>query len=570
MKTKIIIINVLLFVGLVFNSCEKDLDLYPKDRLSESTFLLNAEQYKLFASQFYFNLPTVGTGIDRDYLSDIITSMNLNTVSNGSYFPTPSSGLWSSSYSIIRNTTYLVEKSLVANDDLKSSIQQYVGEARFFRAMAYFNLYRDFGGVPIIDKVLDVNDDDLIYGPRRTREEVVNYILSDLNDAISLLASEANISGNDKGRISKEAALSFKARVALFEGTWRKYRGENGNDLLDMAIEASFPVINGVQFELFNRADVLGNENYRYLFILDKVQSNPANITKANCSEFILRNRYDNNFRGAPSISAHGMPSATRKFVDLFLCTDGLPIEKSPLFQGRLTVGSEFENRDPRMNSIIQKPLTHFWASYPPEYSRNWSNSSAGGVEWDVSFGRATTTGYFPVKFLTEISGPLGYDYPVIRLAEVLLIYAEAKFERNGSISDDDLNISINKLRARAGLPGLTNAFVSSNGLDMKVEIRRERTVELFLEGFRYDDLRRWKTAEVEMPQPLRGVQFTGTQYAIDSRWSETEFAALDFDGTVIVETAGQRKFEEKHYLFPIPTRQILLNPQLTQNSGWE
>ncbi|MEN6463475.1 MAG: RagB/SusD family nutrient uptake outer membrane protein, partial [Syntrophomonas sp.] len=239
MKTKIIILNVLLFVGFVFSSCEKGLDLYPQDRLSESTFLLNAEQYKLFASQFYFNLPTVSSGISRDNLSDILANMNLNTVSNGSYFPTPSSSLWSSSYSIIRNTTYIVEKSLVANDDLKSSIQQYVGEAKFFRAMAYFDLFKDFGEVPIIDKVLDVNDDDLIYGPRNTREEVVSYILTDLNDAISLLLSESNISGNDKGRISKEAALSFKARVALFEGTWRKYRGENGNDLLDMAIEAS-------------------------------------------------------------------------------------------------------------------------------------------------------------------------------------------------------------------------------------------------------------------------------------------------------------------------------------------
>jgi len=159
-------------------------------------------------------------------------------------------------------------------------------------------------------------------------------------------------------------------------------------------------------------------------------------------------------------------------------------------------------------------------------------------------------------------------DLPVIRYAEVLLVNAEASFERNSSITDEVLDLTINKLRERAGIEKLSNDFVTSNGLDMRTEIRRERTVELYMESQRFDDLRRWKTAEIEMPQALKGVLWTGTQYETDPQWSSVVFP-LDTDGSIIIEDASQRSFEEKHYLFPLPTRQLLLNPQLEQNPGW-
>lgn len=557
-------------IAIFLSSCEKKLDLFPQTNYSESTFFETPEQFKLFANQFYYQLPDVNYGSGRENYSDLrATFGGANNVSNSSYSPSPGSGLWSGSYATIRNTTYLIQKAEEIEETLKNQVTTYIAEARFFRALAYYNLYKDFGGVPIIDKVLDLDDEELLYGARNDRSEVVDYILNDLDAAIGFLPEENSIGGGDKGRVSRGAALALKARVALFEGTWLKFRNQDGNALLDMAIDASNEIIINNQYQLFDRKDVLGDSNYRYLFILDKVKANPAGLTKSDQHEYILVNRFDNTLRPSPVNNVHGSASPTHKFADMFLCKDGLPIDKSPLFGGYSTVTSEYKDRDPRMSNSIIKPFTKFWSSYPPEYNRNWSDPYSGGNVYDVNFGNTTNTGYVTYKFLSEIAGPLSVDYPVIRYAEVLLINAEAKFERNGSISDADLATTINELRSRAGVADLTNALVEAHSLNMRTEIRRERTIELFMEGFRFDDLRRWKTAEIELSKSLKGVLYTGTQYSTDPRWSTIDFN-LDTDGRIIVEEAAKRTFSEKHYLFPLPTHQLLLNKNLKQNDGWE
>jgi hypothetical protein len=579
-------ISFFIVLCFLFNSCEKDLDLFPKTTFSEATYFKTPEQFKLFANQFYVGLlqpnsttqyrpytglPVVGFSDDRDVYTDIIASRSTNAISNGSYSAGPSDDKWQSYYAVIRNSTYLVQKGDEAGDDIKSQVAVYVAEAKFFRAFAYFNLFRDFGGVPIIDQVLDLNDTELLFGPRNSREEVYNYIIKDLDEAIPVLPLESAIPANDKGRVSKGAALSLKAGIALFEGTWRKFRNMDGsNTLLDQAIDASNQVMVSGEYQLFDRRDVLGDESYRYFFILDKVKSNVSNLTKADQKEYILANRYDFSIRRQPVTSSEFVGNPTRKFVDMILCSDGLPIEKSPLYQGKQTVLSEYQNRDLRMKNIFYVPIPgkRDWQTQAPDWARNWSNPDAGGFIIRIVFGATTYTGYQYCKFNSQILTP-SLDYPVIRYAEVLLINAEALYEKNGAIADAQLDATINLLRARAALPNLTNSFASVNGLDLRTEIRRERTVELFAEGKRFDDLRRWKTAETEMPGALKGVKWTGTQFATDPEWSSVVYP-LDEEGYIIIEDASKRKFEQKHYLFPIPTRQILLNPQLEQNPGWE
>ena len=159
------------------------------------------------------------------------------------------------------------------------------------------------------------------------------------------------------------------------------------------------------------------------------------------------------------------------------------------------------------------------------------------------------------------------YDFPVIRYAEVLLNYAEAVFERDGQISDEDLAISLNLTRKRINpeMPDLTNDFVTANNLDMRTEIRRERTIEFFDENFRIDDLKRWKTAEDEMPMNLTGVKWKDTDF--ESRWPDASFKDKDGEGCIIHEKG--RNWHEKHYLLPLPTDQLKLNPNLKQNPGW-
>jgi len=190
----------------------------------------------------------------------------------------------------------------------------------------------------------------------------------------------------------------------------------------------------------------------------------------------------------------------------------------------------------------------------------------------------ATRTGYMLRKFLdetveaTQFAGE--YDFKEFRYGEVLLILAEALFERDGVISDADLHRTIGLLRARAGMPdsSATNAFVTGNGLDMLTEIRRERTVELAFEGFRREDLRRWQTAETEMPQAMRGVKFVGTEYATrDTSVHAGRDVQVDAGGFIVAEAAASRQFiVPKHYLDPIPLQQVQLSHgTLTQNPGW-
>ena len=161
-----------------------------------------------------------------------------------------------------------------------------------------------------------------------------------------------------------------------------------------------------------------------------------------------------------------------------------------------------------------------------------------------------------------------GYDFPIIRYAEVLLNYAEAVYERDDKISNTDLNISLNlvRLRVNPAMTPLTNELITQNaGMDMRTEIRRERTIELFNEGFRLDDLTRWKTAETEMPMDIVGIQWKGTEY--EKVWANCP-SETTAEGCIIIEKG--RKWEEKNYLFPLPSDQLQLNPNLQQNPGWE
>jgi hypothetical protein len=255
----------------------------------------------------------------------------------------------------------------------------------------------------------------------------------------------------------------------------------------------------------------------------------------------------------------------TKTLADLYLSKDGLPIDKSPLFQGYNTLQSEFQNRDPRMAMTFIVPGSDVFVE--------------GGI-WQPTYPgftgtNATQTGYMIRKFLDETIDATTfrgqYDFKEFRFGEVLLILAEALYEKNGLISDLDLNRTINLLRDRVNMPHLTNAYVTANSLNMLNEIRRERTVELAFEGFRRDDLRRWKTAETVLPQAIKGVKFVGTEY--QTRFPNLQVGVdiqVDNNGFIIAEPSTSRQFLPKHYLDALPLKEIQLSKgKLVQNTGW-
>ena len=539
----------------------KDLNLGPKDQVSDASFWKSPDQFKLAANDFYFALrgPDQGGGARGTYVelnSDIATgsgSSEMSSMSNGSYLPQANSDVWNNAYAGIRATNYLLAKA--TQSGLGSQIDRWVGEALFFRAYNYWNLVKAFGGVPLITKVLDVTSPE-VYAARSTQQEVIDFIIADLDNAIPKLLKQSQLSAAEMGRVTQGAALALKARAALYQGTWLKYHAEGSPTVMIAdAISAAEQLIASNEYGLYT--DHGTDSSYKFLFILQGDDS----------KEVILAKRY---YAGRATHNwtrelwfNYMIP--TKKLADMYLCKDGLPITISPQFAGYDSLETtEFRNRDPRMAMTFIVPGSDVF-----------KESGFLPVIPGFSGTTATRTGYMLRKFLDETAEAAHfagqYDFKEFRYGEVLLILAEALFERDGVISDADLDRTIGALRRRVGMPTLTNAGVSTNGLDMLTEIRRERTVELAFEGFRRDDLRRWKTAETEMPQALRGVKFVGTEFEQrDSTLVIGTDIQVDGGGFVIAEPASGRQFLPKHYLDPIPLQQIQLSKgTLTQNPGW-
>lgn len=535
---------------VVIAGCKKDLNLTPKDQLSDASFWKTPGDFQLSANNFYYGLQQAPEYIDNN--SDIAFGSGANPVSNGSYLTSATSDVWNSCYEQIRGVNYLLQKA--PESKLGSAIDRWVGEASFFRAYNYWRLVKAFGGVPKIDKVLDVTSTEL-YTSRSTQTEIIDFILSDLDNAISKLPKQSELTESEMGRVTQGAALALKARVALYMGTWAKYHSEGEpSKYLKAASDAAEQVVSSNEYALYTDK---GADSYKYLFILQGDDS----------KEVILARRYYANrivHNWTRELWFNAMVP-TKNLADTYLSKDGRPINQSPLFQGYNTLTSEFQNRDPRMAMTFIVPgSTIFFEGglMQPTYP-GFTGSNA------------THTGYMLRKFLDETIESAtfqgAYDFKEFRYAEVLLILAEALYEQQGSISDQDLNRTINVVRSRVNMPALTNSIVSTYGLNMLTEIRRERTVELAFEGYRRDDLRRWKTAETELPQALKGVKFVGTEY--QQRYPDLKVGSdieVDANGFIVTEPASARNFMPKHYLDPLPLQQIQLsNGTLVQNPGW-
>lgn len=549
---------------LVISGCKDSLNLKPQSEVSDLTFWKTPDDFRLAANWFYANSllgPQDGGTINSDNMSDIAINIQSDPVSSGTYVAPEDDGVWDGAYSAIRNANKLIDEG--KNSSVGSQILPYVGEGYFFRAYNYFHLLKSYGGVPLIRDVL-VPGDKEVFNARASMDETVDFIINDLDSAIA----DLNVnSATEKGRISKEAATAFEARVALFAGTWRKFHNTGSPDsLLNLAISASKSVIDSKAYSLYTAK---GLQSYRYLFIDGTSIDDPESII---VKPFVVSINNDGGWQYGVS---WGPMSPTKTMADMYLCADGLPITRSPSFRGYDSCRTEFRNRDPRMAQSLIMPAVsivrpQFLASEP-----QWPG---------VGNNRNVNSGYMLYKFISEIPSPgisaaSNFNWNVMRYAEVLLIYAEATYERNGQISDADLAASINVLRDRVGMPHLTNAFVNANGLDMRTEIRRERTVELAFEGFRWDDLRRWGTAETALPKALLSIKVTGTQWdapevKIDGNSTPGIFHNLPANqlenGFKVLQPASQRTFDPaKNYLLPIPTQQISLNPDLVQNPGW-
>lgn len=564
--------------ALLLTSC---LDLEPKDSLGDNLVWDKADNFQLFANQFYGWTRDLGNGTDyqngvsdgvhSDYRSDLICTSSINTYSQGTNSIPEKDGNFTSIYKRIYYTNLLLKNAEGFSN--QAAIKTPMGEAYWFRAYLHFELVQIYGDAQILTEPLDIDSEGL-YGSRNDRGEVIDQCLSDLEKAVELLPETPT----EEGRLGKDAAWALISRIALYEGTWQKFHNNNttrATALLTTAKDAAKQVIDGKHYSIFYNSGLVNtginniNQSYRYMFTLEDVPCNPAGLQKAANTEYIFSHRHRDTDKLILNVT-HGMLAnvcfITRKMANMYLCQDGLPIEKSQLFQGYTGATSEFTNRDARMDNTMLWHGEPYWNN-DGKWRTSWTDAD---LESSLSCNARSNSGYQNQKWGVECEVADYYesmDYPVIRYAEVLLNYAEAAYELNESITDNDLNISLNLVRQRVNpnMPKLSNSFVTANGLNMREEIRRERTVELFLEGFRIDDLKRWKTAETEMPQDQLGVKMTATWF--ESNWP-AQARPLNGDGCITLYS--DRTWAQKNYLYPLPQDQRQLNPNLSQNPGWE
>ena len=594
MKKNIILYS---FIALLSGTagCSDMLDQYPLDAISPETYYNNADELRSATNQFYGMFPGAASGYTES--ADVVCIFNLPAEVQGIRTVPTSGGGWNWEY--LRAVNFYLSHS-VRCDDVDAR-EHFDGIARFFRAYFYFEKVKRFGEVPWFDRELSSTDPEL-FRPRDSRDFIMDKILDDLTYAINNISDK-----KDLYNVTHWTALALKSRICLFEGTFRKYHGIPGYEkFLNECATASKLFIDNAPYAIYQT----GAQPYRDLF----------SSMNAIEEEVILARDYDRaqnvmHEANANTLSpTYGRPGMNKKIVNSYLMTNGDRFTDQPGYE-TMQYYDEMQNRDPRLTQTVVGP-GYMRINSDKVESPNFSSS---------------TTGYQITKWVTDASGD-GYlgssnDYILFRAAEVYLNYAEAKAEL-GTLTQDDLKISIKKIRDRVGMPNIDMLAANANpdpylcapetgyrnvtdpNKGVILEIRRERTIELLLEGFRYYDIIRWKEGKV-FEQPYKGMYFPGlTQGSGDNRYDVfdmndgtvgdkekvdiciytgkkpsvknirkfyklgDEFVLTDGDkGNIIchdIEKEPRQWNEERDYFFPIPTTErSLTNGALTQNPGW-
>lgn len=579
MRNSIPVLTLILVFSLLLGACDDDfLTRTPQSEISPEVFFKTEEDLRIYTNGFYNYLP--GTDIYMDDLtSDNVKQGSVNQVVAGNRIVPTSAGEAGWTWGQLYNINYFLNNYERANvsDEIKN---HYGGIGRFFRAFFYFQKIKRFGDVPWYSKPLNEESEDL-YKPRDSREVVIDSVLSDLNFAIEHLRDNKNVT-----RINKWTALALKSRVALYEGTYRKYHtrlnmGNTSEDLLREAVEAAEEIMDSNEYNIYST----GNPESDYM--------NMFAAEEANTTEYILARVYDREFNRATPLNqvftspTRGTPGLTKSLIDSYLMDDGSRFSSQAGYP-EIPFWEETQDRDPRLSQTIRTPgYTRIGEEEP--VLPNFSNAF---------------TGYQNIKFVMgpdRDGGGNTNDLPIFRYAEVLLNFAEAKAEL-GELTQQDVDRSINRLRDRVNMPHLQLAGLTADPLldnqyenvsdPVILEVRRERRVELVMEGFRYDDLMRWEEGPL-LEETFKGMYFPSTgEFDLDND-GEDDVAVVDDpsntvsglqnivlsselalsdgnEGMIIVHPNLDKTFEEpKDYLYPLPIEELQLNDELEQNPGW-
>lgn len=593
MKTyinSILIAFALALIVLGITSCEDALNVTPKDRTFPANYFKNEAELQMFSNEFYMQFPGE-SDIIRE-ATDQIAKNDMSDELRGSRIIPANESTGSAHYKWkwdqLRDINTLLEYSVNCSD--RNIRNQYNALARFFRAYFYFEKVKRYGDVPWYDEQLYSNSPDL-KKPRDSREFIMAKIIEDLDFANLYLPPKKELY-----RVTKWTALALKSRVCLFEGTFRKYHGltVDGVDhefYLQEAVKASEEFISQSGYGLYQAEKSIA---YRDLF---------ASLD-ARGEEIILARNFNKGLGVAHNAnfytvgSSMGRPGLTKRAVNSYLMMDGSRFTEINGYENFSFV-EECKNRDPRLAQTIRTP----------GYMRVGTNVK---VAPDLL---TSSTGYQPIKYVlgTKYDGPnteSECDLPLFRTAEVYLNLAEAKAEL-GTLTQADLDRTITKIRDRVGMPKLVLADanatpdpylmspqtgypqVSGSNTGVILEIRRERGIELIMEGFRYYDMMRWKEGKTfecnyfGLYFPSLGFYdldgdgkndiclYKGTKPAgsatLFREVGKEMFLSDGESGYVVPYHNMQAKWDEtRDYLYPIPRdERLLTGGNLKQNPGW-
>ena len=526
-----------------FTSCV-DLDRYPLEELSDGSFWKTGNDAEMAVSDLYNSLPywDVDDAINSD---DAVHGIKwaAGNISKGIYDPLDQS--WSGTYGVIRQANLILSKIDEIPDYDEAEKKKVLGQTYFFRAFHYFDLIRTFGDVPYVDRPLELSDQEGI--TRTSRDEVYKHVMDDFDKAIEYLP--VSWPASDYGRITKGAALAMKARAALYYGNWQ-VAADNAKKVMDQGT-----------YQLWDK-DNTGKYAQLFWEVAD------------GCDEFILVRQFNAGDNGWYLIGWEAFPTLgwggidpTQSLVDAFEDIEGAPIAKSNLYDEK----NPFANRDPRLEvNVLHDGETMYGVTIKVAPLKSCYPTGIG------QHGDATATGYYQQKWLDPSIDPqstgwdMGKDAVVIRYAEVLLTYAEAKNELD-PLSQEAFD-AVNQVRRRVGMPDLQKTDASKPTYcgtqdDLRQRIRNEWRVEFALEGGKRQwDIRRWGIAKDVLNKPLYGLKYK----LVDSP------DAVDGDGgkiCILYEgenyIGGTTSYKDHNYVYPIPQKEIDLNPNLTQNDGY-
>ncbi|QCX37440.1 RagB/SusD family nutrient uptake outer membrane protein [Aureibaculum algae] len=531
-------ITIISCMVLLLLSCE-ELDLAPENQFTDLTYwtsiskaetVLNTAYSQIQNSNFFFYNEAIS---DNAYngRGDIAGAASLGSGTHDASLARFKDE-WNNRYAGIKTCNLLLENiDRISNTDA-TIIDRIKAEARFLRAFQHFQLMTWFGDIPLIEKDLTIEEAQTI--SRTPREQVLQFILNELDYVATVLPTNTEYKESDRGRITKGAALALKARVHLYEGDWQAVVNE---------CEKLINTTENGSYELFS--------SYEGLFLPQNEYNSEDILSLQYVPEYRTWNEY---FDMAPLTAGARLNAiaATQELVDSYLMINGKKITD---------VDSNYDENNPYINRDPRLTYTVVYDGY------QWENPEGGTqtilikpgsntADEYVPGSSATPTGYYWRKYFDpthQSSLSSGLNLMLIRYADILLMYAEAKNELN-SFDKTIWETTIKRLRNRAGFtdPPALNFDASLNQSDFRLIIRNERRVELAFEGLRIFDIRRWKTAETVLNGWAHGAKF----------------GPISQDDGYI--RANLRTFDpNKHYLWPIPRDERLINTNLSQNPGW-